>query len=283
MTFRQIISWALLVSGVWGIEDLAFAEQPTQYGKFDQLTLTLEIPKHQVHPLEPLGFKLRLENKTAKPIQGFPCLEPSCDNLGLHVTKPGQPMEEIERLTWDSSGGAYLYGAGVIAPAASFQDQWVYDIGLDDYFSEPGVYHVKAKFWNANDEFVESPPVVLHVTEPVGVEKLAFEYVRDAYPGRPTRLWFASDKVEELVLLYPGTTYARHAGFIVGMRAKRKNNWKKAVEYLTPPAEHPDFPLADEALETLTMFHKSRNPEKAQAYQQMINTRFPHSQYAAQK
>ncbi len=262
---------------------IASAEPNSELGSFEQLTLKLDIPKNNVYPLEPLVFQLSLDKKTAKPIMGAPCLRPFCPDLEVFVAQPGKSMERIERLTWDIAD-VLVTNYGPIEPGAHFEARWTYDIGLDDYFYEPGVYHLKAVVYGSKGEKpVESPPVVLHVHEPLGVEKLAFEYVRDAYPSNRTRIWFGSNKVEELVLLFPGTAYARHAAFRAGNRAKNKNNWKKAAEYMVGPAEHPDVPLADEALEILELYYSRRDPEKARYYQRTINQRFPHSPYAIEE
>ena len=279
MIRRQILLYGILVSCVLGQVIVGNAEPPKQFGSFDQLTLTLDIPKDQVFPLEPLVFQVSLDNKTAKPIMGAPCLRPLCGGyFKLYVAKPGESIQLVDPLSWDSAGIITNYGP--IAPGAHFQDRWTYDVGLDDYFYEPGVYHLKVVIpGKEGEKDLESSLAVLHVVEPGGVDKLAFEYVRDKHPSQPSRFWFGTGR-EELILLFPSTTYGLHAAYRQGQRARRNNDWAKATELITPAAEHPDFPLADEALDTLIIYYKRYHPEKARKYQHMLNQRFPHSQYA---
>lgn len=279
MIRRRILLYGILVSCVLGQVIEGNAEPPKQFGSFEQLTLTLDILKDKVFPLEPLVFQVSLDNKTAKPIMGAPCLRPLCGGyFKLYVAKPGEPMQLVDPLSWDSAGIITNYGP--IAPGAHFQERWTYDVGLDDYFYEPGVYHLKAVIpGQEGEKDLESSLAVLKVEEPAGVDKLAFEYVREKHPNNPSRYWLGSGR-EELVLLFPDTAYGLHAAYRQGQRARRNNDWVKATGLMTRPAEHADFPLADEALGVLIMQHKRDNPEKARHYQHMLNDRFPHSRFA---
>lgn len=229
-----------------------------QQGGFAQVSnfsnLTFEIAttnKKDFVRLEPIPIILTLSNKTAQTILGHRALVFSDNMVRLSVMKEGGKKQEIRQL---SPFPKEIFIKPVeIKPGESYQAKELLTLNLDSIFPEPGEYHIYATLLDPNSkQVVKSNIVTIHVLEPEGVDRQAFDFIQasskssDFLSGRYlSGHEEAQSTLERFVLNYGGSAYGDYATFLLGELYFEQGEDDKAGEQFLRLSKKPDFVFAD--------------------------------------
>jgi hypothetical protein len=192
----------------------AFGQNKT----FNELTFGLTALKPQVLPLEPIPFELTLTNNTDEAVTVETTLSFSGGSVSLEIKSPNGKNVAPSQASY--LNGRVLIFPKVLSSGEKMESTQVFGFRIQDYFGGVGDYRVRATLNNKDGKKVRSDWVNLTITEPVGMEKGAYEYLSKKLKKHPNNympyVTWMPDELEEFVLKHPGTTYANYARYSLG-------------------------------------------------------------------
>ncbi len=212
-----IITPVLLTAGV--VTALWAQASPTAAG-FKSLTLTLSVPARSFLLLEPVPLTITLVNATAEPVVADAALRFADRAIGILIQPEGSPPYRAEPL---STIAIYTRPSPRPLPPGYRQvSTEPLILNLQKLMPVPGKYGIQAVLRNLDEE-IRSNVVSIDVTQPAGLDQLAYQFLVDS--GQADDFLDGSDVVskpelygeyETFVRTYPGTAYADYANLFLG-------------------------------------------------------------------
>lgn len=279
--YGTIFTTILLVLAV----KAGFAETTQQKSEasFADLRLEITAAKKEFLLLEPISLIFRLNNETNQPILGHKELTFSSRYIELLIFHNGEMKKS--RLLSPTISNVFLKPI-VINPGERYKLKQQLSFHMNQNFHEPGLYQIQAVLhdidWKTE---TKSNLLDVRILEPKERDLQAFNYIKTINPANFFSGVGFHDLAQELSVMddlvsnFGETVYGDYAAFALGEAYFAKEEYEKAIKYLTNPAEKKDFPFADQALSYLALANvKLHNLEKAGIYLKTLKARFPDSE-----
>jgi hypothetical protein len=285
--------WAILsVAGLW----LSASFQSAAGGEgFEGLTLRLSSVTPRLLPMQPLQISIRLSNETEQDITTHSQIAPNQGYLELRVASGDGAYERFRTADWPvASGGG---PERPMRPGDFVERRGHLYFGWDRagekakprYLTpEPGTYRIKAVLRDMENRTIESEAMVITAEEPVGIERKAYEFIKevtepmclmDGLVGSRREQLIAA-KQEEFLSKYPSSRYAVYMYLNLGITYRDAvGKGEEAGMALLEKAGACDPPyLAQQALVLLVdRALRAGKTERAVQYLGTFTERFPDS------
>ncbi len=287
-TLRSVLVWifcaGMVMLGSMQHEELVRAAPPER--RFSDLQVTLQVQQRRVLQLEPITLRVSVTNPTSAPMLGLGTTYCSlCRGNGLEIivvtpdgTRKRYPELWGRRITSIPRGKPHI-----LEPRQYTITKVRLKFMLDEIFPQPGTYQVIAVLNEVDGEGrLESPPVPVQVIEPEGLDRLAFQAIRDFEAETQEYFWGGRtlDTSQDFVLRHGDTRYGAYVSQDLGKYFLSQKDYDQAIEYLTVASRGKDFLDGEAVLEKLIEAHwKKGNKTKIPDIEQELRRRYPDSPY----
>jgi predicted negative regulator of RcsB-dependent stress response len=241
-----------------GIALLGFAaEVAAQNGRaVSRLTYEVSTDQRTVLPLEPLFLTFSVANRTTSVLRNR--LNVSLTGTTISVRRPGGQTLESDQLS-------YVIGdfERIEHPMAPGDVETIHErleVNLDRFFPSPGTYHVRFKTADDSGTTYWSNDLVLRVLKPTGVDRAAYEYLRQF---RDSGAWFGNANKAELEYFlahFPNSGYADLARLALGSYAFGERNYERSTQLFAAVADKKGSRLSEYACRQLEITKENLRP-----------------------
>jgi TolA-binding protein len=284
---RKGVQYIIVLMAILFFAGPTSSKQKTRFQglNFSYLKLEIATTKEEFVQVEPIPIILSLRNETKMPINGHTALEFRHGLIELFTIHNDSGRQKIQDL---SPVSFTAVDSERIAPGEQHQTTQLLIIKLDKIFPEPGTYEIQAVLNDiTSDKAIESNPVTVQIIEPAGIDSSALEYMETE--GDPSYFLSgmalydsddAQNALEEFVQYFGDSSYGDYATYLLGRMYLFEAQYEEATEQISQVATKEDFVLADQALHYLVQANtKLGNMEEAEYYLEMLELRYPDSDY----
>lgn len=270
------------------------------------MTLEISTESLQVLPIEPIPFTVSIFNNTNGFIRGVPVILPNAGYIKIFIAVGEGPFELFRTADWPLANvlppkkepkplkpgyNRQVNGFLYFARRAVYPGSDPKDFVKQHLLGEPGVYRIKTVLTDRlSKKTIESNILTIKVTQPVGQDALAYEFLksqRSPYfllrtfgSGSSKQQQKVITEQENFLSQFPDSRYARYVKYSLGNTYTNKGNdyLDVAITLLEEAAGYKDFFLAEKALGRLVdVSLKQEKLDKAQHYNNILKKRFPDS------
>ena len=213
----------ILLLTIIGLFWIVTIGQTAQVKSFNDLTFTFTAVRSQVLPLEPIAFKVGLENNTEVPVTVETNFSFSAGYISLEVKTPDGRINNVTRLS--PLSGQFVLVSEEFRPGNKRERNEILSARVHEIFAEPGEYQIRATLQNNDGKALRSPWTSVTVAQLSESDRNAYTQIlsridKDALESISFAKW-TPDELEEFIILNADTRYADYARFTLGVRHEK--------------------------------------------------------------
>lgn len=240
MLLRVVFLMSVLFILVYPQKDVSEIKQTessnTQVRPFTDLTYEITAPSQSVLPLQPIPIIIKQKNMTNEQVLGYKGIGFNNMPIYLHIQKSGGNQKSV--MGQFSQLSKFVSYTNVEIPPNSVSEakEWIM-LGLNQYFSEPGTYEIKAVILNDDrTQSVESNTVSIEIQQPIGNDRTAYNLIKNSsfqeYLFSGDNFDKIKNTLETIIVKFPNSSYVRNASFVLGERHFVRKQYARALTYL---------------------------------------------------
>ncbi len=222
--------------------------------------MELSGPNQDILALQPIPVRIKLSNRTSRPVFGYSSIALGKSPLSILAKKSSTDqsiaLDTTAILTYTSNTNVEMLPGAVVEAR-----EWL-TLGLNKYFPEPGSYELQTVL--ANDDrtqYIESNTISIEIREPTGADRPAYNFIKNSsfqdYLFSGAEFNKVKGTLERLNTLHPNTPYARSASFVLGENYYYGRLYPQALVNLLRLEADNDFIFADKVRKYLAEIRRS--------------------------
>ncbi len=227
------------------------AQEQEQVGSADQIlpfsSLKFEIvaPSEALISLQPIPVILKLTNNNSRRAFGYKTIGIERSPVFMSVRKTGTDLK-VPITMLDPLLKLIKYTNVPLEPQESVESKDLLTLGLARYFPEPGSYEIQASLASSDySDVIESNIVTITIGEPTGTNRAAYNFIKNSsfqeYLFSGAEFNEVRKTLESVKTLYPTSSYARNASFVLGENYFYGRNYPQALINLARLENDNDF------------------------------------------
>lgn len=243
----------ILLLTIIGLLGFATIGQTAQEKSFNDLTFKFTAVRSQVLPLEPIAFKVGLENNTDVPISVETNFSFSAGYISLEVKTPDGKINKVTHLS--PLSGQFVLVSEEFKPGNKRERNEILSARVHEIFAEPGEYQIRATLKNNDGKALRSPWTSVSVAQLSEIDRNAYTQIRsridkDSLESISFAKW-TPDELEEFIILNADTRYADYARFTLGVRHEKSQPDKAEMHLRKVRKDFVNYRIVKDMLDNL--------------------------------